>query len=518
MSMDEWWKNSVFYHIYPRSFLDSNQDGIGDIRGITHKIDYLVNLGIDAVWLSPIFPSPNHDFGYDILDYCGVDPVYGTEADLYILIAELKKRNIKIILDGVFNHTSIEHPWFTESSSRIAKEDWYIWREKPNNWTSAFGGSAWTWHPIRNSYYVHTFCPEQPDLNWSNTEVQKAILRTMEFWFQKGIDGFRLDVFNCYAKDNQLRNNPNRKDIFGRVAGLFYSFVRHEHIYDRDRDELFPILKKMRALADTYNAVLIGETLDEQLRYKRASAYVGPEKLHLAFHFQLLHTKWKPQEISSVCRQLQTDFATQWPTIVLSNHDFPRQSKRWGKSIAKRKVMTVLSLTFRGTPFVYYGEEIGLEHASIPYHALQDPVGKRFWPFYSGRDGARTPMQWNNEVHSGFSKHRPWLPTAANNTPNVCDQEQEKDSLLNLYKKLLLLRKQHVALQIGTLEWLPSEEGVLRYMRRYCDTSCTITINLTQSAKKMRAEDTTKTILFSLYTEKEHTLSAYGAIIHLNQS
>ncbi|MAA78674.1 MAG: hypothetical protein CL916_05400 [Deltaproteobacteria bacterium] len=510
-SMHAWWKESIFYQIYPRSFYDSNNDGIGDLEGIIQKLDHLKSLGIDCIWLSPIFPSPHHDFGYDIAEYCAVDPIFGSLDIMDNLIEQASIRNIKIILDGVFNHTSIEHPWFLDSCRNGEKKDWYIWNEKANNWTSVFGGSAWTWHPIRKAHYLHSFAKEQPDINWSHPEVQKEILKIMEFWYKRGISGFRLDVFNCYAKDTQHTDNPKRKDILGLIGGFAYSFINQHHVYDRDRPELFPILRDMRKLADQYNAVLIGETLDENLRYNRASEYVGPELLHLTFHFQLLHTKWNPKKIKDSCMQLQKDFQSQCPTIVTSNHDFPRQSKRWGADERKRRIMALLTLTLRGVPFIYYGEEIGLPHISIPRASIQDPVGKKFWPFFSGRDGSRTPMQWSNDKFCGFSKTKPWLPTESKNLCTVHVQEEDPSSILHLYRALITLRKSHPVLHKGALKWLSSSKESLCYERYLEQERIVICINL--SSRTITTPVQSGTIIFRIGSADLQTLQPYTAIL-----
>ena len=509
--MQPWWQGAVFYQIYPRSFYDNNHDGIGDLEGIINKLDYLKSLGIDCIWLSPIFPSPNHDFGYDISNYCAVDPVFGTLDIMDQLIKQAAHRNMKIILDGVFNHTSIEHPWFINSCLKGDKKDWYIWREKTNNWTSAFGGSAWTWNPERKAYYLHSFAKEQPDLNWSNPDVKEEILKSMEFWFKRGISGFRLDVFNCYAKDPLYTDNPKRKDIIGLIGGLAYSFINQHHIFDRDRPELIPILKSMRELADRYDAVLVGETLDEKFRYHQASKYVGKDALHLTFHFQLLHTKWSPQKIKRACIELQDDYQSKWPTIVLSNHDFPRQSKRWGNDERKRKVMAVLALTLRGTHFLYYGEEIGIPHMSIPKSSIQDPVGKKFWPFFSGRDGARTPMQWDDSAYCGFSKTKPWLPTQEKNPCNVQQQEENPQSILHLYKSLLSVRDAHPILKEGRIRWLDSTKESLCFERYQENKKIMICINLSSHAVPTPASS--GTIIFRIGAADLQTLPPYTAIL-----
>ena len=475
----EWWKEAVFYQIYPRSFQDSNADGIGDIQGIIKRLDYLKWLGIDVLWLSPIFQSPQKDFGYDISDYSEIDPCYGKMEDVDELIFEAKQRNLRLIFDGVYNHTSDQHFWFRDSVERKnGKEDWYIWRDKPNNWSSAFGGSAWTYHPIRGQYYLHSFAKEQPDLNWRNPEVVEAILASMTFWLEKGVSGFRLDVFNAYFKDSEFRDNPRRKDVIGLIGGLFYGYIGQEHLYDRDQKDIFPALAKMRTLVDSYQGVLVGETLDEKLEYKKAIEYIGENKLHLVFHFGLLHSKWS--SIPKAVETLSKEFSEEWPAWVLGNHDFPRQSKRWGKEDERRKLMALLSLTVKGTPFIYYGEEIGLPEAKLAKRWIQDPAGKKYYPFFKGRDGARTPMQWNQRSAAGFSSEiqRIWLPPQGNqNHYSVEIQQGEDDSVLQIYRILLQLRGKSEILRQGICKVQTDQKDLIRVKRMLNGKTLLILLN-----------------------------------------
>lgn len=448
-----WWKAAVVYQVYPRSFQDSNGDGIGDIAGLISKLDYLEWLGVDAVWLSPIFESPQADFGYDISDYCAIDQTFGTMTDVERLITELHQRGMKLIMDGVFNHTSKKHRWFIESEQQNGKNDWYIWTQKPNNWTSAFGGSAWTYSPIRDAYYLHTFASSQPDLNWSKTEVVEAILAVQKFWYEKGVDGFRLDVFNAYCKDETLQDNPRRKDVVGLIGGLFYGYIGQEHRYDRDRPEIFGVLKTFRELADQYDAVLIGETLDEKFEYRLAKNYVGPDTLHLAFDFSPLHSSWKnlPQAIQRLSGTVDH------PAWVWSNHDFPRQSKRWGKHPNRAKLMLAIQILLKGTPVLYYGEEIDQPHVNLSKKDIVDPPGQRFYPFYKGRDGARTPMNWGDDSWKGT---KPWLPLVGNQT--VEESLQRDDSTLQLCRELIEIRRSHAVFTEGTVRW--DAYGFWRFM------------------------------------------------------
>ena len=477
-----WYHTGAVYQIYPRSFQDSDGDGIGDLPGLLSRLDYIQSLGMAAVWLSPVHPSPQADFGYDVADYIGIDPIFGTLDDMDRLIAECHARGLKVILDGVFNHTSDQHAWFqaSRSSRDDPKRDWYIWRDTvPNNWASTFGGSAWTHDEATNAYYLHSFLPSQPDLNWRNPDVVNAVLDVLRFWFERSIDGFRLDVFNCYLKDAELRRNPTR----WQPAGLLYRYIGQHHIHDRDQPDLPAALGRMRAVADEYDAVLIGETLDERFRYDRAADFVGDDQLHMAFHFALLHSRWSSKKLARAIRsQLDALPDDGWPTWVLSNHDFKRHPTRWGGGDARAIAAACLALTLPGTPFLYYGEEMGMVEGRLKKDQIVDPPGKRFWPIFKGRDGARTPMQWTSE--GGFTTGTPWLPMNADHpTRHVAGQEEDPMSVLNAYRALLRLRQDHVALRDGRIEWPARDhEAVLSFERGADAEVVRVLINTTSRA------------------------------------
>ena len=358
-----WWKDGIIYQIYPRSFSDSNADGIGDLAGITARLDYLHDLGVDAIWLSPVYPSPQADFGYDVSNYIDIDPMFGSLKDYDRLIREAHKRKIHVIMDLVLNHTSDEHPWFVESrkSRDNPYRDWYIWRDpnpkggEPNNWYSVFGGKAWKFDPTTGQYYLHLFHEKQPDLNWRNPKVQKAILAVLKFWLDRGTDGFRLDVFNAYFKHPDLPDNPVKR---GGLRG----FERQDHIYDGDQPEMIPVLQKFRKLLDQYpERYVVGETFFSTP--EKAAFYSGDDRLHAAFNFSLLESKWDPQRyLKAICEWDQVAGNKVWPSYVLNNHDNPRTVTRWkdGDDDARAKLGAVMLLTLRGTPFLYYGEEIGM--------------------------------------------------------------------------------------------------------------------------------------------------------------
>jgi alpha-glucosidase len=407
--------------------------------------------------------------GYDIADYCAIDPLFGTMDDMLELIDALHRRGMKILLDGVFNHTSDQHPWFQDSLNEDnGKSDWYIWSTEPNNWQSAFGGSAWTYSSKRQAYYLHTFASSQPDLNWSNPEVQNAILEIQQFWYERGVDGFRLDVFNAYCKDVDFRDNPRRRDVIGLIGGVFYGYIRHEHLYDRDRPELLAVLKSFRRLADQYDALLVGETLDERFEYARAKTYVGSDGLHVAFDFSPLHSSWSKLQV----RIQQVSESVQWPAWVWSNHDFPRQSARWPNHPNRSRLMMLIQMMLPGVPVVYYGEEIDMPEGTLRRREIVDPVGRRFYPFYKGRDGARLPMCWGDSPFSASQKT--WLPQQS--TTTVQSQKMNPDSPLHWMKQLITLRQSNPDWFKGVLEWVA--DG---FVFRQSDFSVRVVLNWSRS-------------------------------------
>ena len=439
-----WARDGAVYQIYPRSFQDTDGDGVGDLPGILAHLDALQELGVTTLWLSPVHPSPQADFGYDVADYVGVDPLFGTMDDLDALIAGVHERGMRLILDGVFNHSSDQHPWFQESrSSRESpKRDWYIWRDAPNNWQSTFGGPAWTRDEGTGQYYLHSFLPQQPDLNWRNPEVVDAVLDVLRFWFERGIDGFRLDVYNCYLKHPQLADNPPHDSLLRRLGGMAYGYLAHEHLHDRDQPDLADALRRMREVADGYGALLVGETMDEAFRYDRARDGTGTDRLHQVFHFGLLHSDWRADRLVDAIRDwIDQQPEGSWPTWVLSNHDFPRHPTRWGGGDERAKAIAALVLTLPGTPYLYYGEELGMPETPLRRRDIVDPPGKRFWPVFKGRDGARTPMPWSDARHGGFTTCTPWLPRGEPSR-HVAAQKDDPHSVWSVYRQLLALRQE----------------------------------------------------------------------------
>jgi alpha-glucosidase len=408
-----WWKHGAIYQIYPRSFNDSNEDGIGDIPGIIEKLDYLKDLGVHGLWISPIYESPMHDFGYDISDYRTIDSTFGTLNDFKELIKEAHKRDIHIVMDMVFNHTSHEHAWFIESrqSRDNAKADWYVWVDGkkgkyPNNWMAAFGGHAWTWDDTRQQYYLHLFLEEQPDLNWRNDNMKRAFFDDVKFWLDLGVDGFRLDVINYIIKDEQFRHNPY---FLHKTFPRRHDMQNHKH--DRNRPETHGILQELRSLTNTYkDTMLVGEIYPNEGVHEpqTAASYLGngENELHLAFNFSTIYTKFKAENFKSLLRQWYNALPEKgWPCHVMSNHDQSRAVNRLCKGKHrqnKMKILAALLLTQRGTPFIYYGEEIGMTNGTIPRNRLADPVGKKYWPLHPGRDRSRTPMQWTSGNTAAF--------------------------------------------------------------------------------------------------------------------
>jgi len=482
-----WWQRAVIYQIYPWSFQDSNGDGIGDLPGITSRLDYLndgtpYSLGVDAIWLSPIYPSPMKDFGYDVSDYCGIDPRFGTLAEFDRLIEEAHRRGIRILMDLVLNHTSDQHPWFQESraSRHSPKRDWYVWadpgpnRRRPSNWAAVFGGSAWEWDRATQQYYLHSFLKEQPDLNWSHPDVQKAMHEVVRFWLDRGVDGFRLDAINWIGKDVTWTNNP-RKNFALR------SYLRQLHRYDRDQPLTHEVLRLLRTWTNEYpHAVMVGEASSDTPGGPAAFYGKGTNELHMVFNFLLLRSRWYPQRFRELIQKWDGAVpAGGWPTQVLSNHDNSRHCSRYGRGVdaetAARRARgaALLLLTLRGTPFLYYGEEIGMQDVRLRYRQLRDPYTRRYWPFLRGRDPARTPMQWDGSPQAGFTTGDPWLPLSADAmTTNVAAEAGDPTSLLALYRTLIWIRRTSAALSLGTYrEVTGGPLSCLVYLREACCTS-----------------------------------------------
>ncbi len=468
-----WWQDGIVYQIYPRSYQDSNGDGIGDLPGIESRLDYLVALGVDAIWISPFYPSPMADFGYDVADYIGVDPIFGTLADLDKLIEAVHAKGLKLILDFVPNHSSDQHSWFLESRSsrENPKRDWYLWRDGkadggyPNNWMSNFGGPGWTWDEGTQQFYYHSFLKEQPDLNWHNPEVRAAIYDSMRFWLDKGVDGFRMDVLWLLIKDPEFRDNlPNPEWRPGESS--FWSVLP---TYTADQPETHVIVAEMRAVLDKYEQrVLIGEIylpLPELVRYYGVAENGQLDGAQMPFNFRLIQTDWNADKIAALIHEYEGVLPPgAWPNWVMGNHDQPRIATRIGVDQARAAAM--LLLTLRGTPTVYYGEELGMLNGRISPEQVQDPAEKNQPGIGMGRDPERTPMLWDASAGGGFTTEVPWLPlNAERGTVNVAGELEEPRSMLALYRRLIELRRMHPALHAGEIHDVRSKRGVLAYTR-----------------------------------------------------
>ena len=467
----KWWQRGTIYQIYPRSFMDSNGDGVGDLPGIIARLDYLRWLGVDAIWISPIYPSPMKDFGYDVSDYVDVNPLFGTLADFDRLVAEAHGRDLKVILDFVPNHSSDQHAWFLEarSSRGNPKRDWYIWHDPapdggpPNNWLSTFGGSAWQFDQATGQYYYHAFLKEQPDLNWRNPEVVDAMMDVLRFWLDRGVDGFRVDVLWHLIKDDQFRDNPPNPDWTPDRD----PYQRLVPVYTTDRPEVHGIVQRMRAVMDEYtDRMFIGEIylpIEKLVQY-----YGGPELkgANLPFNFQLINAKWDARHLASLIREYESALPEgAWPNWVLGNHDQHRIATRC--NLAQARVAGMLLLTLRGTPTLYYGDEIGMRDVPISPERVQDPFEKNVPGKGLGRDPERTPMQWNARENAGFTSGAPWLPLASDSDRvNVETQQHEPASMLTLYSRLIALRRGEPALEVGRFELLDADGDVLAYVRR----------------------------------------------------
>ena len=494
---DEWWKHAVIYEIYPRSFQDSDGDGIGDIKGITSRLGYLEDLGINAIWITPMYPSPGVDYGYDISDYTAIDPVYGTMEDFDRLVAEAKKHNIRVIMDYVINHTSDQHAWFKESASSKTnpKRDWYIWRDgkgpglPPNNWQSWFGHSAWTLDPKTNQYYYHYFYTQQPDLNWRNPEVHKAMDGVLEFWMNHGVAGFRIDAVSRLFEDPELHDDPY-------LPGYnVYGDRNIEHKYTDNLPEVHDVLKEVRRVVDHYpgDPVLVTEA-DEPNIEELTKMYGSGDEVQLPMDFQIADVnELSATRFRNLFNQVEKNSAHGQPEYFFSNHDQPRQWDRYGdgkhnEQIAK--LMAALLLATRGTPQMYYGEELGMRTTDpARIEDVHDPIGKIGWPKEKGRDGERTPMQWDGSAEAGFTTSaKPWLPVPPSATQyNVEAERKDPDSIFNWYKRLLALRKSEPALRDGSYESVnDTDPNVFAFLRRSDDSTVLVALNFTAKAQTVQ--------------------------------
>ncbi|MCL6270787.1 alpha-glucosidase family protein [Sansalvadorimonas sp. 2012CJ34-2] len=505
VSDPDWWRGAVIYQIYPRSFADSNGDGIGDLKGITGKLSYIAELGADAIWISPFCKSPMDDFGYDVSDYKDVDPIFGNLADFQELVIAAHKFGLRVMTDLVISHTSGQHKWFQESrqNKTNSKADWYVWADPkpdgsmPNNWLSIFGGSAWQWEPRREQYYLHNFLRSQPDLNFHNPDVQDAVLDAARFWLDLGVDGFRLDTVNFYFHDQQLRNNPpleDRTQLTTMESCNPYGY--QNHLYDKTRPENLHFLKRLRSLLDEYpDTTMVGEVGADQDTGRVLREYTsGDSRLHMAYSFELLSGQPTPAHIRDSVEILETSIGEGWLSYAMSNHDVVRAGTRAGEDVDSHQaapVFIAVTSCLRGSPCIYQGEELGFTEADVAFEDLQDPYGIEFWPEFKGRDGCRTPIAWEESEHGGFSAGKPWLPVAKEHI-EYCVERQRVDSDLPLQKvkNFLNWRKGQNTLKKGSIKFVESgSEQLLSFVRTNENEKLLCVFNLSDSQQEVALDD-----------------------------
>jgi alpha-glucosidase len=501
-----WWRGGVIYQIYPRSFQDSNGDGIGDLTGITGRLPYIASLGVDAIWISPFFTSPMKDFGYDVSDYCDVDPMFGTLADFDCLVDTAHKLGLRVMIDLVLSHTSDQHPWFVQSrSSRDnPRADWYVWADPkpdgtpPNNWLSIFGGPAWQWDAGREQYYLHNFLTSQPDLNFHCSDVQDALLAATRFWLDRGVDGFRLDTINFYFADKHLRDNPalpkDRRNA--TIAPSVNPYNHQEHIHSKNQPENLAFLRRFRALLDQYpGTAAVGEVGDAQLGLELLGDYTkAGEGVQMCYAFEFLaKDPLTAPRVADVFARLDAVAADGWACWAFSNHDVIRHATRWGLSAAAQRLYATLILSLRGSVCLYQGEELGLAEADVAFEDLQDPYGIEFWPEFKGRDGCRTPMVWEPSLqNAGFSTAKPWLPISAEHaTQSVAAQEADPAALLHHYRRAIAFRRNHPALIDGAQTDMQATGPVLRFIRRQGTQTIACLFNMSDTPETVDLPDGT---------------------------
>ncbi len=532
----DWWRGAVIYQIYPRSYQDSNGDGIGDLAGIIHRLPHIAELGVEAIWISPFFRSPMKDFGYDVSDYRDVDPMFGTLGDFDALIQRAHDLGLKVLIDLVLSHTSNDHPWFKESrtSRDNAKSDWFVWADAkpdgnpPNNWLSIFGGSAWQWDGERMQYYLHNFLSEQPDLNLHNPEVQHELLEVARFWLERGVDGFRLDTINFYFHDPELRDNPaldpeNRNDT---IAPSVNPYNWQDHLYDKNRPENLEFLKKFRAVLDEFPAATaVGEVGDAQRGLEIQAAYTsGGDKVHMCYDFAFLSgAEPTGTRFANVLGKYEEVIGDGWACWAFSNHDVARHVSRWNLSEHAARVYAALLLSLRGSVCLYQGEELGLTEAYVAFEDLQDPYGIQFWPKFKGRDGCRTPFPWVTDNQSGgFTDGKPWLPVAMEHlNRSAMSQTADPASTMSFYRKMLAFRRAHDALRKGDYELVEAGDDHISFVRSHAGNRIFCAFNLANAAQPVTLPDgnwrTDETAPFEIYdTDTGITLPPYQAYFALD--
>ena len=495
----DWWRGAVIYQIYPRSFQDSNGDGIGDLAGITRRLDHVADLGADAVWISPFFTSPMKDFGYDVSDYRDVDPMFGTLADFDALVDKAHRLGLKVMIDLVLSHSSDQHPWFAESRQDRTnpRADWYVWADAkpdgtpPNNWLSIFGGSAWHWDGRRMQYYLHNFLTTQPDLNFHCADVQDALLDVARFWLERGVDGFRLDTINFYFADKKLRDNPalpeeERNDL---TAPSVNPYNWQDHIHSKNQPENLDFLRRLRAVMDPYGAAAVGEVGDSQRGLEIMGEYTsGDDLMQMCYAFEFLaKDKLTAARVAETFDRLERAAPDGWACWAFSNHDVMRHFTRWGLSEASAKAYATLLMCLRGSVCLYQGEELGLGEAELAFEDLRDPYGIEFWPEFKGRDGCRTPMVWDRDnLNGGFSDARPWLPVPAEHLARaVSALAGDPGALPAHYRRAIAFRHAHAALQSGTMDDMRAEGEVIRFIRTGGGERIFVAVNLSDRAARI---------------------------------
>lgn len=520
---NDWWRGAVIYQIYPRSFRDSDGNGVGDLAGIVSKLDYIASLGVDAVWISPFFKSPMEDFGYDVEDYRAVDPLFGSLQDFKDLLAGAHTRGIRILIDLVISHTSDRHRWFVESRQDQTNPhaDWYVWANRldtgapPNNWLSVFGGSAWEWDTRRCQYYLHNFLKSQPDLNFHNPAVQSAVLGEAQYWLDLGVDGFRLDVVNYYYHDEELRNNPPLPaGVATNTVSRSNPYSCQNHIYDKTRPETLAFLERFRALLNKYpGTAAVGElAVDTDVALTSASYTECDKRLHMVYSFDLMCPKMSATYIRSAVSAMEDGIESGWVSWALTNHDFPRVVSRWGfdeHTDLAAPMLVALVCSLRGTPCLYQGEELGLPEADVPFERLQDPYGKTFWPRYKGRDGCRTPIPWErNAPYGAFSDVEPWLPIPHEHLRRAVDcQIVEPNSPLSRIRKFLAWRRKQPVLTRGSIRFIDTPEPLLAIVREIDGRELLALFNLGNASARFDPPSTLPQI-FALVPAAEHGFEA----------
>jgi alpha-glucosidase len=493
---EDWWRGAVIYQIYPRSYQDSNGDGVGDLLGIVQRLPYVASLGVDGIWISPFFTSPMKDFGYDVSDYCDVDPMFGSLSDFDAVIETAHGLGLKVLIDLVLSHTSNQHPWFAESraSRTNDKSDWYVWADPkpdgtpPNNWLSIFGGSAWTWDARRLQYYLHNFLKSQPDLNFHCDAVQDALLDVARFWLDRGVDGFRLDTINFYFADKELRDNPPLppEKRNATIAPAVNPYNHQEHLYSKNQPENIEFLKKFRTVLDEYPAITcVGEVGDAQLGLEILGEYTnGEDRVHMCYAFEFLAAeKLTAPRVAEVLTRVAEVAEDGWACWAFSNHDVQRHASRWNLSVSATRGLVTLLMSLRGSACIYQGEELGLHEADVAFEDLQDPYGIEFWPEFKGRDGCRTPMVWETDnMNGGFSEVRPWLPVSSEHLrSSVAEQEDHPDGLLHHYRRAIAFRRANSALGKGSLDALEVNGDVLSFERSDASQTLFFALNMSET-------------------------------------